>query len=124
MRANYREPTERMPRSWNRLPDWEKQKINDICNEAMNAQINHEEAELQKVWLQMACIVLHQQKDPYGEMRCRAFLKGWKRMYWIIGKIKTNEERDAYLKAETDKIFGKDGYPAEWVDSLEGKANG
>ena len=45
-------------------------------------------------------------------------------MYWIIGKLKTNEERDAYLKAETDKIFGKGGYPSEWVDSLEGKANG
>ena len=109
----------KMPRSWDRLPEYEKQKISEVCNEAINAQVDHEEAELQKIWLQLACIVLHRQKDPFGKMLCMAFLKDWKRVYKTLGKFKTSEERDAWLKSEMEKIFGKGGYPAEWVDSLE-----
>lgn len=40
-------------------------------------------------------------------------------MYRIIAKFSSTEERDAYLKTEMDKIFGKDGYPYEFIDSLE-----
>lgn len=110
---------QKMPKSWFRLPEWERQQISKICNEGMNAQVDHEEAELQKLWLQYACIVLHRQKDRYGKMRCMAFLKDWKWVYRISSQFKTAEERDAWLKAEMEKIFGKDGYPHEWVDSLE-----
>ena len=119
MTANYREPKKRMPRSWDRLPDYEKKVINDICLEAVNKQVDHEEAELQKVWLQVMCIVLHQQKDPYGKMRCLSVLKDWKAAYRTLSQFTSTEERDAWLKAGTDKIFGKGGYPSEWVDSLE-----
>jgi hypothetical protein len=119
MNANYREPKKRMPKSWDRLPEYEKKVINDICIEAINKQIDHEEAQLQKIWLQLACIVLHRTKDPWGRLRCMTFLKGWKKIYRDFSQYTTDEDREAFLKSETDKIFGEGGYPHEWVDSLE-----
>lgn len=107
------------PRSWDKLPDFEKKVINDYCEQKFQEQLNHEEAILQKRWLQLACIVLHNQKDPFGKMRCMAFLKGFKKVYRACEKYKTNAEIEAYLDAEMEKIFGKDGYPYEWVDKLE-----
>ena len=115
-----------LPRSWYSLPKKEQQAITAACERAVHATVNHEEALLQKRWLQLACIVLHRQKDPYGKMRCKAFLKDWKLIYYICSQFNTDAELEAWLKAETDKIFGKDGYPHEWVDSLEngGKREG
>lgn len=121
MNANYKWkcPTDKMPSKWFKLYEWERQEISKLCNDSMNQQIDHEEAEMQKVWLQMMCIALHRQKDAYGEMRCLSVLKDFKTLYRIFGQFSTAEERDAWLKAETDKIFKKGGYPHEWVDSLE-----
>lgn len=118
MKANLKKPP-KPPKSWDRLPAFEKKVIEDYCEQVTNERINHEEAELQKRWLQLACIVLHNQKDPYGKMRCMAFLKDWKRAYNILARFKTNAEVTAYLKKEMDSIFGVDGYPYEWIDKLE-----
>ena len=128
MIANYREPKKKPPRAWNRLRKVEQDEIIEFVRESLEEltriNLDHEEAELQKTWLQYACIVLHRQKDRYGKMRCMAFLKDWKRVYRISSKFKTAEERDAWLKSEMEKIFGKDGYPHEWVDSLENGGRG
>lgn len=107
------------PKSWDRLPEYEKKAILDYFNEVFIERSNHEDAVLQKRWLKLSCIVLHQQKDPYGKMRCMFFLKGWKRVYKMCERFKTNEEMDGWLDSEMEKIFGKGGYPTEWVDSLE-----
>lgn len=111
MKANVR-------RSYLNLPPKEKAAIDQALVKWAEDKVNHEEAELQKVWLQMACIVNHE-AFKHGAMRCTTFLGSWKRMYKRIAKFATAEERDAYLKAEMDKIFGKDGYPYEFIDSLE-----
>jgi hypothetical protein len=66
----------------------------------------------------MGCIINHEMSG-YGAIRARRWLHRWKRLYRKIGSFKTAEERDAYLDEEMQKIFGKDGYPADWVDSLE-----
>lgn len=109
-----------LPKSWYSLPKREQIAIKDACEELVNQQIYHEQAELQKIWLQLGCIVLHNyMKDPFGKMRCMVYLRGWKKVYVQIAKFRTNEERDAWLKVEMEKIFGKDGYPYAWVDSLE-----
>jgi hypothetical protein len=34
-------------------------------------------------------------------------------------KLGSKEAQDEFLKAEMDKIFGKDGYPYDFIDSLE-----
>lgn len=107
------------PKSWERLPESEKKIINDYFRQRLYDELNHEEATLQKRWLQLACIVLHNRKDRFGRKRLMCFLAGWKRVYHICGNFNTNAEIDAYLADEMSKIFGADGYPYEWVDSLE-----
>jgi hypothetical protein len=107
------------PRLWERMSPIEREAINEYCEQKCQEQVNHEEAEIQKRLLQLACIVLHRQKDPYGKMRCLVFLKDMKREYNNLARFKTDEEIVAYLNKGTDVIFGKDGYPHEWVDKLE-----
>ena len=110
-----------IPKSWLSLPEIEKKAISKMVEEEINKTIDHEEAELQKRWLQLACIVLHQQKDPYGKMRCMSFLNGFKRMYKKCAKFKSNAEIDEWVKSELKCIFGEGGYPHLWVDDLEGE---
>ena len=110
-----------IPKSWLTLPEKEKKIIYKLVEDQLNETIDHEEAELQKRWLQLACIVLHRQKDPFGKMRCMAFLNGFKRIYKKCGKLNSDKEIEAWIKTELDSIFGADGYPAEWVDSLENR---
>lgn len=124
MRANYGEPKRKPPRAWNKLRKVEQDEIvafvQESLGELVEVNLDHEEAELQKTWLKMACIVLHKRmKDRFGSVRCMAFLAGWKWVYRQVAKFTTNEERDAWLDKELAEIFGKNGYPAEWVDGLE-----
>lgn len=110
-----------LPKSWYTLPKREQNAIKEAMEKIANETIDHEEAEIQKIWLQLGCIVLHKynQVDPWGKMRCMVFLKGWKKVYRILSQFRTNAERDEWLAKEMAEIFGDGGYPAEWVDSLE-----
>ena len=47
----------RLPKSWGRLPKSEKEIINQVMTDKVIKQVCHEQAELQKIWLQMACIL-------------------------------------------------------------------
>lgn len=122
MKSNYREPKVKPPRAWNRLRESERQEIVDYMRECLEelvrVNLDHEEAELQKTWLKMMCIANHDILK-IGKIRAIRVLHRWKRLYYIVSKLKTKVERDAYLDTELEKIFGKDGYPNEWVDSLE-----
>lgn len=122
MRSNYKESKVKPPRVWFRLRESERQEINDYLRECLEdlvrVNLDHEEAELQKTWLKMMCIANHDVLKV-GKIRAIRVLHRWKRLYHIISKYNTTEERDAYLNAELVKIFGVGGYPAEWVDSLE-----
>lgn len=103
-----------IPTSYTNLPKREKEAIAKYIQD----QVNHEEAELQKIWIQLACIILH---DTFGmgAQRLTTFIGNWKRMYKRNMKIDTKEEQDIFLSSEMDKIFGKDGYPYEFINSLE-----
>jgi hypothetical protein len=122
MRANIPKTKAKPPRVWQRLREDERQAIIDYVRECLaelvRDNLDHEEAELQKTWLKMMCIANHDVLKV-GKIRAIRVLARWKRLYHIISKFKTNEERDAYLDRELEKIFGKDGYPEKWVDSLE-----
>ena len=48
-----------MPKPFERLSNGDKQAIYRAVSRLANEQIDKEEAEMQKIWLQMACIVLH-----------------------------------------------------------------
>lgn len=127
MRSNYREPKVKPPRVWNRLRESERNEIfewqRQTIEELVRLNIDHEEAELQKAWLKMMCIANHDVLK-IGKFRAIRVLARWKRLYYIVSKLNTNAERDAYLDAELEKIFGKDGYPHAWVDSLEKQNKG
>lgn len=126
MKANYGQPKTKPPKSWHKLPEHERNALvefqRETIDELTRINLDHEEAELQKAWLKMGCIVNYEMSG-YGAIRARRWLSRWKRLYRKIEKLKTTEERDAFLDAEMEKIFGKGGYPSEWVDSLENRGN-
>lgn len=108
----------RLPKSWGRLPKSEKEIINQVMTDKVIKQVCHEQAELQKIWLQMACIVLHK-NFGYGKKRLLIFLGVWREMYRINTKLGGREEQTNYLAGEMEKIFVKGGYPYEYIDKLE-----
>ena len=108
----------RLPKSWDRLPKHEKDIINRVMTDEVVKQVLHEEAELQKIWLQFACIVLNR-CFGFGKRRLLHFLANWKEMYRINTKRDSREAQTEYLAGEMEKIFGKDGYPTEYIDKLE-----
>lgn len=104
----------RLPKSWDYLPPSEKKAIAEVKEQ----EINHYFAKLQKNWLRLSCIVLHN-NFGFGRDRCMLYLANWKEMYRLNSKIKTEAEQQAWLEAEMDKIFGEGNYPYEYIDKLE-----
>ena len=108
----------KIPTSYFNLPKKEKDAIDNQIKKFINDQVDHEEAELQKIWLQMACIVLHE-NFGFGKDRLMVFLGNWKTMYRINLKLGNYESQTEFLKEQMEKIFGECGYPYEWVDRME-----
>jgi hypothetical protein len=108
----------KLPKSYLSLPKSEKDKINEAMTEEVMKQIIHEEAELQKIWLQFACIILNKYFG-FGRKRLLIFLGNWREMYRINTKLDGRAKQAEFLTAEMTRIFGKDGYPAAYVDKLE-----
>lgn len=108
----------RLHKSFLNLPPSEKEIISREMAAEVQKQVNKEEAQLQKIWLQFACIVLHR-SFGFGKNRLLLFLGAWREMYRINNKLKSEADQSAYLKAEIDKIFGEGGYPYKYIDKLE-----
>lgn len=108
----------RLPKSWDQLSKRDKEIIEKVKTEEVIREVNHEEAELQKVWLQMACIVLNR-CFGFGEKRLLLFLGTWREIYRFVGRLKTKADRDDYLKQEMSRIFRRGGYPYKYIDKLE-----
>lgn len=108
----------RLPKSWYRLPKHEKDIINRVMTDEVVKQVCHEQAELQKIWLKMACIVLHR-NFGFGRKRCMLFLANWREMYRQNSRLEGREDQERFLSEEIDKIFGKGNYPYEYIDKLE-----
>lgn len=106
-----------IPKSYNSLPESEKRKITEMVSERVLEIVDHEEAQMQKIWLKLACIVLHD-GFGFGEQRLLTFLGNWKRIYKKNAKCKTDAEQSAWIGEQIDRIF-KDGYPTEFIDKFE-----
>ena len=105
-----------LPKSWLSLPQKEKQIISDLMNKTVNDTIDAEEDLIQKIWLQWACIVLHE-TFGFGKKRLMLFLGNWKRMYRKNRTFKDDIEQQKYLDEKIKKIFGND-YPQDFIDKL------
>ena len=108
----------RTPKSFLNLPQREKDIINEVMSEEVQKQVDHNMAELQKVWLQYACIVLNR-NFGFGRKRCLLFLANWREVYRHNNNIQSKEEQTEYLAGAMDGIFGKGGYPQKYIEKLE-----
>lgn len=113
MKSNYKSN-----RSYLRLPPKEKAAIDNVITEYITDQLNREEAELQKIWIKLACIVLHD-AFGFGKQRLTTFIGNWKRIYRRNKKINGYDEQTEFLKSEMDRIFGEGECPNEFIDKLE-----
>ena len=102
----------RIPKTLEQLSPAEQRKIEDM----MQRQIDHEEAELQKVWIAYSCIILH---DLYGIGKDRLFryIAAWKNMYRRNARFKTRAEQYDFIGGELKKFFPD--FPYEYINSLE-----
>ena len=108
----------RIPKSFTNLPPSERDIINAVMTEEVQKQVDHNMAELQKLWLQFACVVLNR-NFGFGKRRALLFLANWREMYRINNRFKDKAEQTEYLNAEMNRIFGEGGYPKEYIDKLE-----
>ena len=68
-----------IPTSFNKLPKSERDAIQNALNEELNHLLDKEEAEVQEIWIKLACILLHEQFG-FGEKRLGRFIAGWHRV--------------------------------------------
>ncbi len=109
-----------MPTSFNKLPKSERDAIQNALNEELNHLLDKEEAEVQEIWIKLACILLHEQFG-FGEERLGRFIAGWHRVYRRNERLANKEEQTAWLDAEMKKCFPKYGFPQRRIDSLKEK---
>lgn len=115
----------RMPRSWETLPQREKDKIAECCEEQMNAAMAKKLAEMTErimisvldVYMKINCKVLHD-SSGYGENRLMCHIGNYYHVFEkLFEQVKTGEPIE-YLDEEMRKIFKKSGYPDEFFRNL------
>jgi len=105
-----------IPKSYQSLPESQKQKIAQLVDELVTRQVDHEEAEVQKIWIQYACIVLHT-AFRFTKEDCEMFIANWRRIYRQNARFQTKEEQTAFIEKQLAFFNGE--YPTAFVDALE-----
>lgn len=109
-----------LPTSFNKLPKSERDAIQDALNVQLNHLVDKEEAELQEIWIKLACILLHE-NFGFGEQRLDRFIIAWNRIYRRNARTGTKTEQTAWLEEEMKKCFPKNGFPQCRIDHLKEK---
>ena len=109
-----------LPKSFNQLPKAEQDAIQNALNEQLNHLVDKEEAEVQEIWIKLACILLHE-NFGFGEQRLMRFIAAWNRVYRRNERLQTKSEQTAWLDAEMAKCFPKCGFPQNRIDKLKEK---
>lgn len=110
----------RIPKPYDQLPPSQQKIIKNYISQHAEELIENEEADLQIIWIKLACILLHE-GFGFGEGRLYQFIASWKRIYRQNKKIKTRDEQDAWLESEMSKIFPKRGFPSDFLESMKGE---
>ena len=120
-------------RSWLLLPEKEKEVVIATLRKEMEKQYQeqldayanvaeqkNEEIviEAQKIWLKMACFVLH---DSFGwsEEKLNEFLASWKSMYRWNKRLGSAEKQKEVFAKCIEECFPKNGYPENIIELLE-----
>ena len=116
MKCNTPKP-QKMPKSWSRLPQYERDLIIRIMSETASETADKQLADTQEVWIKMGCIIL----DEMGltEEQLLQFIAAWKRMYRRNQRIKTKEEQTAWLDSALARCFPTCGFPQFRIDEMK-----
>ena len=109
-----------LPISFDKLPKTERDAIQNALNDQLNYLVDKEEAEVQEIWIKLACILLHE-NFGFGEQRLCRFIIAWNRIYNRNARTQTKPEQTAWLDAEMKKCFPKNGFPQRRIDNLKDK---
>jgi hypothetical protein len=111
-----------LPKSWHHLPQSEKDLIQDEFNKQLNYLIDKEEAEVQEIWIKLACILLHD-TFGFGEERLLRFIAAWDRVYRRNARLETKSKQKEWLDEEMAKCFPNTGFPQMRIDRLKEKVD-
>ena len=109
-----------LPLSFNKLPRSEQENLQKALNERVNHLVDREEAEVQEIWIKLACILLHE-TFGFGEERLCRFIAAWDRIYRKNASTQTKAEQTEWLDSELKKCFPKIGFPQRRIDRLKDK---
>ena len=109
-----------LPKSFNQLPKAEQNAIQEALNEQLSHLVDAEHAEVQEIWIKLACILLHE-NFGFGEERLNRFIAAWNRIYRRNERMHTKSEQTAWLNEEMAKCFPKAGFLQRRIDYLKEK---
>lgn len=110
----------RLPKSWDRLPQSQKEVIADSMKKMLTEQEDRDMRIILDLYIKMACLVLHK-AFGFGEKRLGMFLGNHKRLFRIQHKRVVDGTQLAYLNEEMAKIFRKNGFPQDFFDKMIGE---
>jgi hypothetical protein len=102
-----------LPKSFSQMRKAEQDRILKHMEDAMDNEL----CDAQIIWIKMACCILHDMGKTESEIT--QFIGGWKRLYRANSRFKTKAEQDAFLDPRMAEIFGENGFPYEFIESLK-----
>ncbi len=100
------------PRCYHSLRQAEKNAIEQALQEALDKEI----CDTQIIWIKMQCVSMHDAGCTLDEILMS--IGGWKRLYTYNSRLKDKSEQDAWLDKKMAEIFGEQGFPEDFVQSL------
>jgi hypothetical protein len=102
-----------MPKSWDRLPKSQKDKIADVMMEQMEKQM----VVVLDAFLKMSCSVLHD-GFGFGQDRLMCYLGNYYSVFEKHCDLVRNGKQIEVLDEEMRRIFRRSGYPDEFFQSM------
>ena len=117
MNCNIPKPP-KMPKSWYRLPQYERDQLTKILTDTAYDIADKESAETQEIWIKLCCILLHDRHE-FDELELLQFIAGWKMMYRRNERCEDKEAQTAWLEKEMQRCFPS-GFPQMRIDDMKG----
>ena len=101
-----------LPKAFNQLSKNEQDRIMKQFELTLDDTL----CDAQIIWIKMACCILHD--IGLTESQITNFVGLWNMMYRRNSRFKDKGAQDAFLNAKMAKIFGEEGFPEEFVQSM------